>query len=513
MAALDWSTLGTRKFDLKPQGGVGQAATLGAGAVAAVPSGTFSALGGAGFPMQVGTSSGGLTAFGHVPISDGSTAVAGASMNSINVPATNPQSCTVAVLMEMTGNKADVTFTNTDGRQNAGLFSWESGGNSGGSVGIDRTVRFANGVGPGGGDWWLWNASALRVPCNLQLVVFRRNGGDVTINTSAADQQTITTGDGVGTSTQSFSAGTLQNNNTAIGKIARWYVWDSQLSDANVAALYNDVYASGGLAPTAYTGDVVLLGDSITTGRYGHGGKAWVDHFLIVAHAAKKRVWNYARSGEKLNGGLQTTLAAQIADTNSSTLTQTQLKALFGSTGASFPRKCTVVLMLGANDLIARGGGATGVTGAVMLIGLRAACQLLKQWGARVYVVAPTPVRVAAWASGTIESVETVRRDYITAAQALVGTEIDALLTWDGTDFEPAAATDAEIAKITTGPNYQLATAVTSNLMHTSAKGDGIHPGPIGHGALGGKITQFVMQRLIAADAVRKGGFIQRIGR
>lgn len=511
--ALDWTSLGTIKFDLRPRlSGVGQTAALGSNSAASVPSGTFIALTALGFPMQVSTSCAGLTAFGFGPNSDGTTGGQGASLNSITVPSTNPQNCTIAVLAEMNGSKSDTTYATTDGRQNQGLFSWEGGGNSGAAIGMNRALRFANGAGPAGGDWWAWNASSLRVPCNLQLMVFRRSTSNVTINTAASVSEVVTTTD-TAVATQSFSAGSLQGNNVCIGKIVRWTVWNGLLTDGNVTSLYNDVYSTGGLAPSEYRGDIVLLGDSLTAGYYPLPGQSWVDHLLSAAHAAKHRVWNYARAGEKLNGGSSLNLANAIASTNGSTLTQSHLKFLFGNAGENFPSRANVVLMLGTNDIAAVGSGVSSLTGAQICLGLQAACQLLKNWGARIYVVAPPPVKIPAWGAGIGATVETLRREYITAAQALVGNEVDAFMTWDGTDIEPVTASDAEVAAVTTGPNYQLFTSTSSNLMHTSNKGDGIHPGPIGQRLLGGAITRFVMQQVITNMAGSGSGRILRASR
>lgn len=516
--ALDWATVGTKLFDLRPDGSVGQAATLGAAGAATTPSGAWSALptgGGFGFPPHVACAAG-PTAFGFGPVSDGSTAILGCAMNTIALPTTSPEGCSIAVLGEFTSPRSDVSTGTSDGRQNAGIYCFESGGTAGLAYGMNRKLRYMDGSGPGSGDWWAWEESACgRIPCNLQLIVVRRTGDAVTINTSAADQQTLTSADAAtaGT-TASMSVGTLQNNNTMIGKIARVFGWSGALSDSAVAQLFTDVYSSGGLS--TYTGELVLLGDSITAGRYAFPGESWVDDVLVKMHALGVRVWNYARSGEKLNGALNTVLATQIADTNSSTLTQSHLKFLFGNSGENFPVGARVVIMLGANDLLARGGGVTGVTGAVMAVGLQAAAQLLKSWGARVYVMAPTPVRNSAWAAGTITAVETVRQDYITAAAALVGSTIDGLWTWQNTDFEPVSNTDANIAKVTQGPLYQLMTSTSSLLMHTSQKGDGIHPGRIGHRVMGSVLTNLITDMMVSTRAIRGigrklGGMIQRM--
>lgn len=494
--ALDWTSIGTFKFDVRPRlSGVGQASTLGANSVACSPSGSFSSLGGIGFPMHVPSACAGLVGFGFGPHSNGTAAVQGPSMNSINVPAINPQSSTIAVLAEIVGSKSTDSYGTSSGMQNQGMFSFDSGGNSGAAVGIDRTVRFANGVGPGGGDWWLWNASTLRVPCNLQLMVFRRNGGDVTINTASNVSETITTADAVVTSTQQFSCGSLVNNNACIGNIIRWTAWSGQLSDGNVTSLYDDVYAMGGLAPSDYTGDVVIFGDSITAGAYGLPGQTWVSRLLASAHAAKKRVWNYARSGEKMNGGLATSLANAISSTNTSTLTQSHLKFLFGNSGENFPSGAKVVIALGANDLYLVGGGGT-LTGAQICLGLQAACQLLKSWGATIYYIAPIPLSNSVWSAGVPASVETTRRALITAAQALIGTDLDAVMTWDGTDLEPTAASDTAVNAVTTGPAYQLFTSNSSNLMHTSNQGDRLHAGPIGQLLMGSSITRWLMPKI-----------------
>lgn len=504
--ALDWTSLGSYKFDLRPRtSGVGQAAGLGANSVVAVPSGTFAGLSTLGFPMHIPTSCAGLVAFGFGP-RDGTSVVQGPSMasSSVAVPTTNPQSCTIAVLAEITGSKPSTSApSRTSGLNNQALYSWASGSSNrgGASIGIDRTIRFTDGgTAPGSGDWWNWVASSLRMPCNLQLVVIRRNGTSVTINTAADVSEVLTTSDAITTSSGYFVAGSMEGNNVAVGKIARWTVWDGQLSDGNVTSLFNDVYASGGLAPNEYTGDIVVFGSSTSAGAYGLPGQNWVDHLLYAAHAAKKRVWNYSRSGEFINGGLRTTLSSAITDTTYGTLNQDYLKFLFGNNGENFPARAKVVIMHGANDISFIGGSGGTLTGAQICLGLQAACQLLKSWGATIYAVAPTPVRVSSWTSTAGLNTETARQGLVTAMQALVGNEIDAAMTWDGTDFEPTATTDAAAQAVTTGPNYQLQLANDSNLMATSNDSDGIHPGPIGQRVQGGAITRFVMQRIIAAE-------------
>ena len=506
--ALSWAGIPGYILDLRPAGRAGQATTLGASGATAFPSGAWLA-GTQGFPTHVGASSAGLVAFGMGPMSDGSTSGLGAYLAKFSGLTADRRSHTVALLVEAHGSAMTTGFNASPNRQNQILWALTSGGESIPAVGhTDRQLVFSDGAGPGSSDWWAWSKfdQLPRIPCNLQLIVIRRNGTSVTINTSAANQQTKTVADVAAGNTAEMFLGSANNNNNLFGSVVRVGVWSGQLSDANVAALFDDAYLSGAIAPGQSKGDVVVLGDSISCGYYAFQGRPWITRLLTAAHAARRRVWNYARAGEKANGSLVNTLAGAIASTNADTLTQARLRTLFGPGGEMLPPGSDVVYFQGANDLLTISVGS-GVTGQMIAFGARAAAQLLKSWGARVHVVEPLPLRQPGWTGAQGLESETVRRAYRELMLAQVGADIDSYLSWDGSDVEPYALTDAELVRVTQGPLFQINDVVNSNLMDAAgANYDGIHPGPIGHEVVGSAITRHVMGQITARLEAAAGG-------